>query len=342
MLHLKNIWYVKYYSLKNKYVFIASFFSMVLFGCKKDTANSLEALAQSMSGPVSSYVETGNQYSVNGILYHVTPSFVGLPVKLNKSAETEDTVFAEVMPSLVDTYNQLFTENNVAIPDSAFGVSHNGVFPVAAGATQTVDSLYAVLNDASQLVDSGVYLVPVRLTEKKSAGLQSSVVFFKMKIRKYGELSAMVDVTKPYDGLTLNAWKGGYLRSNFFQAIDGIVPGFTKIKLGVKLNLPFTGGHDLKVSSKVYNDSATIQSFVGTGYLPYPDNTLTVVKSEVTIPAGSLYSQDSIEIAINPQTQYVKYKSYMFIIELEESSDPAYAVPLQEGKKAAYMSLFTY
>ncbi|MDE1192980.1 MAG: hypothetical protein PW786_12680 [Arachidicoccus sp.] len=334
MLFSRNRSDIRFYKAIKNLIFYISIFSIALIACKKDTNNDLDLLSSSSSGIIASYVENASQYSVDSIEYNLTPDYIGIPIQLDKGAEDGDTVFAKVDPSLVESYNKLYQETNHSIPDSAFGASHGGVFPIGKGATQSKDSLYAILKDASNLVDSFVYLVPIRLSEKKSSGLKTSIVFFKMKVRKYGALSAMVNPSN------LIAYKGGYLMSEFFSSnADGTVPELTSIKIGVMLNQPFTGGHDLKVSAVVHNDDSTIQAFGN--YLSFP-NAFTVVKSEVVIPAGSLYSKDSIEIEVNSDAKFVKYKSTLMIVELMESQDKDYAIPLIETKKKVYVSVFTY
>lgn len=309
---------------------------LVVAACRKSVDSEYDKLSKEMSGTLVSYVESGNAFLFNGYNYAFTPDYVGVPVKLNSAAGAADTVFATVDTSLVATYNAMFNENNPMIPSGAFVASHNGAYPVAAGAIQSPDSLYAMLKDGTGLKDSITYLVPIRLHDKNGVGIQPSVMFFKMLVT-FTNMSVKIGGGTGYP---FYFYGGMYFSSLLYIPSTGVVTPPAKIKIGVQLSARYPLS-DLYVDAQAYNDAATV-SAVSSSYSPWPDDTYSLANTHIRIPANSLYGEDSIEVSIQNYSSFVLFKSYMTVVKLKPYASDSLSVPLAKDSTSAILSMFVY
>ncbi|ANI88262.1 hypothetical protein A9P82_02450 [Arachidicoccus ginsenosidimutans] len=293
----------------------------------------MDTVAKDAGGLQTSYIENGNAITLNGTVYHFTPDFIGVPISLEKGAGSADTVFATVEPALVESYNQLYQENNAAIPDGAFGASNNGAFAISSGATTPVDSLYATLLDGSQLKDSAMYLVPIKLKDKNGTALKSSIVFFKMRIHKIN-LGVLIDTIDAVQGVTPIPYKGGY----FFDYFGADIAD--EYDFNIQLNAKFPQ-KDLKVSVEAYNDTASVNAFNAYD-VPFPDGSFSISQKDYTIPAGALTASDNIQLKITNKSLFQSFTTYLLVVKLKQSSDTDNSVPVLGNGGIFYISFFTF
>lgn len=327
-------------------LYIALFTSAVaIYSCKKDDSD-FSSLVKNLQGVTNSYIEEGLSVNLNGQDFSSTHKFIGVAVSLSKTTNQADTVEASIEPSLIAEYNQYYSENNPEIPDSAFSVSNNGKYAIKAGKSSSTDSLYVTLINGTQLKDSGVYLVPVKLKSKNGNSVSPSIIFFKMVVHK-SILTASFE-TSDNQGITGNIYNGGLLFWGFvIGSATPVLPFENPYKIGVKLSSIFTF-HDLKVSAVIYNnDSAAskINPSSTDAYTSFPDDAIQFTKSTVTIPAGSLHSQDSLTFSFdNTSKKFKSGNQYALTLVLQPFADENYRVPLVDSLSKAYytMSLFLY
>ncbi|RKR81799.1 uncharacterized protein DUF1735 [Mucilaginibacter gracilis] len=303
--------------------------------CNKGMSDADTLQAKFDSGMVS-YIEGSNVVALNGLNYSFTPYFKGVPISLNGAAKTNDTVTSVVDPSLVAQYNQVYLEKNPTIPQGAFQVSYNGTFPIAGGSAQAKDSLYVLLKDGSQLNDSTAYLVPVTLAAKKGSKLKYSVFFFKVFVTK-GDLKAKMYSIGTINGVSFNRLSSGALQT--IHTSTG-VPDSLKFKLSLNKVFP---AHDVSVQATLLTQSeltAAIAKERFTG-IPMPDNTGSLTKDLVTVPARSLLSKDSLTLRFPNKAVLAKSQWYVMGIKVVTYTGSQYGVPpVANDSCRAYVRFF--
>lgn len=304
--------------------------------CKKSISDADTLQSKFASGMVS-YVEQGNVLALNGNNYSFTPNYIGVPVMLTSVAKTADTVTCVVDPSLVSQYNQIYQEQNPAIPQGAFQVSHQGVFPIGAGSAQAKDSLCVLLNDGSQLKDSTVYLVPVTLAAKKDSRLAYSVYFFKVFVTK-GDLKAKMNGIGTVNGVSFNRVASGALQNT--HTSTGVPDS---LKFSIRLTTVFPA-HDVYVQGNLLTQSElaaaiTKEKFPST--IPVPDNTGSLTKDLVTIPAKALLSKDSLKLIFPNKANLKKSQWYVMGVKIISYTGSMYGVPpVANDSCRAYVRFF--
>ncbi|BAV07357.1 protein of unknown function [Filimonas lacunae] len=321
-----------------KRIFLLLFVSALFWvaACRKDKPSDFDALSGAMAGLHASYYEHAVAVLLNDSFFHVTNSYTNIPVKLTAAASVNDTVYAVVDTALITSYNSMFSENNPIIPANAFVASNNGKFAIAAGHAESVDSLHVQLNNATQLKDSAIYLVPVRLSGKSGISLQPSVIFYKVQVT-FQTLKAKMTGGSNNPFIFNRVW---FFSPSVRINSDGSVTGPGVIKIAVGLNAPFPFA-DVYVNAGVYNDTTTLYEF-SRYYTPYPDNSFSIANKRIRIPANSLKGVDSIELTLSNFASLKKYTSYLLAVKLTSETGSVYSVPVSKDSSAAYFSIFPF
>ncbi len=315
---------------------------IVLFACKKED-DPLTALARELGAYKYSYIETGNAIRLNGLTSgDTTLSYRGFPVSLTGTASGETIVTATIDTSLVASYNTLYHESNPAIGVNTFRPSFNGTYRVAANETTAADSLYILLNDASNLEDSTIYLIPVRLTANNGAKVATTVVFFKMMVTitavdLYVNGGSAFDYTSPYARNGSQYW-GLYLSKD----ADGKVIGPSSLKISVATGARFAAS-ELHAYAVTDVSDSLISAFSAAAYntyVPFPEGTYSLTKTTATVDANNLYSRDSLTISFNNYDAFQAGKFYLMGVKLVAGQDDALSAPPRQG--AASYALFSF
>jgi hypothetical protein len=312
---------------------------VVIASCQKSLSDA-DLLQSKFDSGMVSYVEGGNQVTLNGVNYSFTPFYVGVPLSLKNAAKVADTITAVVDPTLVAQYNQIYAERNPSFTDGAFQVSHQGTFPLSLGAAQAKDSLYVQLTDGSQLKDSTVYLVPVSLAAKHGSALKYSVSFFKVFVTK-SNLKA-----KMYGASVINGYTANRLSSGALSLYYSTVPD--SLKFRVSLNTLFPA-HDVQVQATLLNATEVNAAILKEGFygypapLPVPDNTSLLKKDLVTVPARSLLSRDSLTLTFPNKGYMQKWQWYVMGVKIVSYTGSQYGVPpVANDSTRAYIRFFLY
>lgn len=314
---------------------------VALSSCKKQPLSELDNIAAQLSGDIVTYHQKANFVRLLGKSYNFSTAHIGVPVLLQRVTQETDTIYAQVDPSLVAAYNQMYDEQQPDLPDDAFRTSAGGKFFVETNRDIAQDSLYIVLHDGSQLQFGRSYLVPVRLASAKGNKLKYSVIFFKITVTPY-DLSVQVKGGSSFNNTPpFNSW--GKLFFSYYVGRDpeGTMLGPDEISINVAINTPFPV-HDLAVGAEFVADEASILE-VGSYYSPFPENTYRFSKQEVQVNKGNLLSTDSLKVNIRNKAAFEPYVNYLLGVRLKQVDDPQRAVPPATGDAAmAYIGLFVY
>lgn len=296
---------------------------LAMFSCKKELTD-VDTLQSKMGTGMVSYIQGSNVVSLNGVSYNFTPYFVGVPIKLKEEAKSDEIVTVTVDPNLVAQYNQLYLENNPAIPQGAFSVVQDGMFPISKGSSEAKDSLHVLLNDGSQLKDSTIYLVPVTLSSQKGSKLSYSVFFFKVFVTK-GELQSKMFGSSVINGNTAARYFSGAL-----GLVYSVVPD--SVKFQVNLNTQFPA-HDVSVQAVFLTDDEVNEGIITEQFYGYPEpipvpmGIYTLTKDVVTVPARSLLSRDSLTVRFPNKADLPKDQWYVMGLKLKTYTGSQYGVP---------------
>jgi len=346
---MKSLSFYKYKAnlkLQNKYIFtICLLFCVMLLNCKKNNLSELDKAAARLSGSsMVSYVEAGSMMSLNGTNYNYVTSYIGVPVTLKAAVNTNDTIFASVDTTLVSVYNQVYQENNPIIPNGAFSIGHDGIFPVAAGAAKSNDSLYVTLRDASRLRNNTTYLIPISLASKNGSELTYSLFFIKMKVM-IGQITSRMDMANRWGTGPAPYWRNGslFITYTFTTGTNGTVVGPDSVRISVALNSAFNPSN-LSAYARIAVDDSTINAYsrkVGTTYRALPADTYELRRSVVRIAAGSAKSTDSLSIILKNKQNILRSTWYLVGVKLRSASnDGLGAPPVPTDSATAFVSIF--
>ena len=309
---------------------------LTLFSCSKDKQLDMDILKAKITNSIS-YVLGGNVVTLNNTNYNFTNVHIGVAIALSEQTKSADTITAVVDPSLVAAYNNEHQETNAALPDGSFGVTHDGVFPVAASASAATDSLYVLLKDGTSLKNGSVYLVPVRLTAKNGAKLKFSTYYFKMRVT-IGALKVMMNGVTTYKGsIVTRIVNGGAYNVTYIGSFPD------SLKFSVKTNSIFPA-HDLIVEASVLTSTQTdsLSKAKGFGALSYPADTYTLSKPLANVGTKSQVSTDSIVVKFRNKESFKTLTYYLFSLKLKHYKGTEYGVPpvLTNDSSSVYIRLF--
>jgi hypothetical protein len=315
---------------------------LTLFSCnKKDDA--LTALARELGSYKFSYIETGSAIRLNGATSgNTTLTYRGFPVSLTGSAGGETVVTATIDTSLVASYNTLYNESNPAIDAKAFVPSFNGTYRIAAGETTASDSLYVMLNDASGLTDSTLYLVPVRLTANNGGKVATTVVFFKMMVTitavdLYINGGASFGYTYPYARNGSQYW-------NFYLSTDAdgnvIGPASLNISVAAGVRYPDSDLHAYAVTDVSDSLITAFSTAAYTTYERFPEGTYSITKANANVVANTLYSKDSLTVSFSNYAAFKAGTFYLLGVRLVTDQQDPLSAPTRNG--AASYALFSF
>lgn len=316
-----------------RYSRVILFLFAILFACKKQD-DSLDSLAKAISGYTSSYVEKGSALRINGIAYNdTTIAYRGFPVSLSAAAGSETVVKATIDTTLIAAYNAMYGEKNRMFDSTAFKLSNNGEYHIKTNQVTSADSLYVLLKSATKLVDSAVYLIPVRLTATNGAGVANSIVFFKMFIS-----STSVDgyifsgyafntTAYPYPYSGSNGSKTFFLTLNK-DANGQVIGGPDLVKFNVFLRTRFAL-KDLNAYAAIDISDSSIKALTTSyyNYVRFPEGTYELVKNKVTVPANGYFSSDSLSIRLSHYEKFQSGVYYLMGIKLVSEPSDIYSMP---------------
>jgi hypothetical protein len=311
---------------------------LTLFSCSKDKQLDMDILKAKITNSIS-YVLGGNVVTLNNTNYNFTNVHIGVAIALTEQTKSADTITAVVDPSLVADYNNEHQETNFALPDGSFGVTHDGVFPVAASASAATDSLYVLLKDGSSLKNGSVYLVPVRLTAKNGSKLKFSTYYFKIRVT-IGALKVIMDGVTVYKGSKVTRIvNGGALNATYTSSFPD------SLKFSVKINSLFPA-HDVVVEGAALTVTQTdsLNKAKNFGALSFPVDTYTISQPLAHVGTKSQISTDSIVVRFKNKTLFKSLNWYLFSIKLKHYKGTEYGVPpvLTNDSSSVYIRVFVF
>lgn len=315
---------------------------LFLFSCHKQD-DELTALARELGSYKYSYIETGSAIRLNGVTSgDTTLTYRGFPVALTGNSSGETVVTATIDTSLIASYNTLYHESNPAIDVNAFRPSFNGTYRIAANETTAADSLYILLNDATKLADSTIYLIPVRLAANNGGKVTTAVVFFKMmvtitNVELYVNGGSAFGYTSPYARNGSQYW-GLYLSKDG----SGKVTGPSSLNISVAASARFSAS-ELHAYAVTDVSDSLITAFSAAAYNTYqrfPEGTYSLTKAGATVPAKALYSTDSLTISFSNYDAFKPGVFYLMGVRLVTNQQDALSAPAKKG--AAAYALFSF
>ncbi|MFD2286680.1 DUF1735 domain-containing protein [Pedobacter petrophilus] len=311
--------------------------SSLLSACSKEDRYDQQLISVKGNFNPISYLQKGNLIYLNGESYTKTTNFIGIPVLLTEKSKVADTIVATVDPSLIAEYNTQHGEQNPVFPEGAFGLSNNGRFPLAAGETQSKDSLFVTLKNGTGLKGQAVYLIPVRLASKNKGKILNEVLYFKMLLSS-GNLTAFVDGASTGNGVFGGRIPGGSLSLVYFD----YYPDSLKFNVGLNTALP---DHDVIVEGTLLSETQ-LDSVKNAQYFfasPLPGGYATLSKSLSIIPKGQIAGQDSLVVRLSNKAQLERNQYYLLGIKLKHYRASKYGVPPVPGDSSVcYVRFFLY
>ncbi|BAV07540.1 protein of unknown function [Filimonas lacunae] len=303
--------------------------AVTVFACKKED-DALTSLARELSNYKFSYVQSGSAVRLNGIAYEdTTLTYRGFAVSLTGAASHEVVVDAVIDPSLVASYNALYSESNPSFDTSSFKVSYNGVFTIAANATTATDSLFIKLKSATRLKDSTTYLVPVRLTARTGEQVATSIVFFKFFV-------AATSVDVYMNGADYFSYYWAYNRSGslyypiyFTRDENGKITGPESLSFSsfARTRLKSQEMHVYAVTNVSDSLIKAFSASTGYSYQAFPAGTYSLAKNKATIPANAYLSSDSVKVNFTNYEAFETGKYYLLGLQIVREPTDALSAP---------------
>lgn len=320
-------------------IYIAMSACLLVFSCQKKELTELDILSAEMSGALAYYIQAASSVTFNGSSVSNT-NYTGIPVRLAENASTEEIIDAFVDVSLVASYNELYDENNLTLPEGAFVPSGDGTFSIAANSLESPDSLYAELADPSQLETNMTYLVPIRLSARSGARLAYSVVFLKVGVTITDLRAKMTTGTTRFNNIASYYFGTGIPFLNYSGIANnasGLWGGPSQVSFAVGLNYRFS--EDVQVEVVADTTDVSYTSYAAyRSYQIFPTSMYEIIKNTATIPANSTTSSDSITVRL--RNDFTPVNFYMLTLRVTANPSSREYVPAVSNDSAkAYITL---